>query len=354
MTPASHRFRRLIVVLLCLLPVALLVVQLQVALTVHSDDAARRERRERGIAQYVEGRYEAEGLAESDWIIVNARLLMRWPIKAVQRVTGVRVVTANAIVQIVFLWAGLFLTFLLASQFVDAGWALGAALAAAVWLSWTFLTRSYLANIPYDLPTLFFSALALWAIATRRFFVLVVAMALGTLNKETIVWCIPAYVFNELRLRGTRVRRDGRFWIGFATLCLLFVVMYQMPRSILATQKNVPLVTASTLDGPFGRLVPNLKHLVFLNRPNPLRHFYVAMLLHLPALLQLRRLPGMLKAAYLATPVFVVPILLFGNVWEMRLFNDLVPLGAAASAYALSRLVGDDGESERANASLAP
>jgi hypothetical protein len=350
MTAAAHEGRRLLVVLLCLLPVAVLVVQLQVALTIHSDSEERRLAREQTIQQYVDGRSVVKGHVERDWVIINARVLVRYLIKAVHRVMPrAGVVAANGVVQIAFLWAGLFFTYLLGRQFVDAGWAMAATLASTVWLSLTFLAHGLLGNIPYDLPTLFFSALALWAIATRRFAVLVVAVALGTLNKETIVWCIAAYLFNEIRLAGWR---DRGTWIRFAVLCVIFVVLYEVPRVMLAPRETAQAVTVSTLDSPLGRFVPNIKHLALMHRVKPLRHFYVAMLLHLPAVLLFRRLPGMLKAAYLATLVFFAPILLFGNLWELRLYNDLVPLGAVASAYALATLLGDR-DPQRPNAAPA-
>ena len=135
-TPSPERQpRRLIAIGLVLLPVAVLVVQLQLALTTYSDLEARRIGRERGIAQYVAGRYEASGLPESEWIIINARLLMRYPIRAVQWMwPHARVVSANALVQTLLLWAGLFVLFLLTSRFADAGWSLAATLAAALWL----------------------------------------------------------------------------------------------------------------------------------------------------------------------------------------------------------------------------
>ena len=338
MLPHSTTRERLIV-LICLLPIAVLVGQLQLTMAIHSDSEERRVGREQGIRQYVEGRNVARRVVDREWVIINSRILVRYLIRAVDAVLPVGgIIAANGIVQICFVWAGLFVTYLLASQFLDVGWSLAATLLAAMWISWTFFVRGLLGTIPYDLATLFFSALALWAIATRHFAVLVVAIAIGALNKETIVWCIPAYLFNEVRVSGWR---DRGTWMRFGALCLLFAVVYEAPRLILNAGEAGGAVTVSTWKSPLGRVIPNLKHLAFVYRGHPLRHFYVAMLLHVPAVLMFRRLPGMLKAAYLATPVFFLPIFVFGNIWELRLYNDLIPLGAVASTFALAQLLGN-------------
>jgi hypothetical protein len=59
------------------------------------------------------------------------------------------------------------------------------------------------------------------------------------------------------------------------------------------------------------------------------------MLLHAPGLLFFRRLPRPLQAAYLATPVFLAPLFLFANVFEFRLYDELIPLGAMSCAALL-------------------
>ena len=48
------------------------------------------------------------------------------------------------------------------------------------------------------------------------------------------------------------------------------------------------------------------------------------------------RLPWALKAAYWATPVFLVPLFLFANIFELRLYNELIPLGAMGCAAVLA------------------
>ena len=62
--------------------------------------------------------------------------------------------------------------------------------------------------------------------------------------------------------------------------------------------------------------------------------WWVAML-HVPPLLFWSRLPRALKAAYVATPLFIVPLFFFGNIYELRLYNELIPLGAMGCAAVL-------------------
>ena len=59
--------------------------------------------------------------------------------------------------------------------------------------------------------------------------------------------------------------------------------------------------------------------------------WWVAML-HVPPLLGWKGLPRPLQAAYLATPLFIVPLCFFGNIYELRLYNELIPLGAMGCA----------------------
>ena len=43
----------------------------------------------------------------------------------------------------------------------------------------------------------------------------------------------------------------------------------------------------------------------------------------------------------MATPVFVVSLFYLGNIWELRLWNELVPLGAVGLVCALHRGEGE-------------
>jgi hypothetical protein len=83
------------------------------------------------------------------------------------------------------------------------------------------------------------------------------------------------------------------------------------------------------------RLGANLEHL----RGEPggfAQNVWWVALLHVPPLLFWRRLPRALRAAYLASPFFIVPMFFFANVFELRLYNELIPLGAMSCAAALA------------------
>jgi hypothetical protein len=110
-----------------------------------------------------------------------------------------------------------------------------------------------------------------------------------------------------------------------------------VPRVLLQSAQPM-LVTVHTASGDAAgsRVWSNLGH-VFYGEPGGFVQsvWWVAML-HAPPLLFWRQLPRPLKAAYIATPLFVVPLFFFGNIYELRLYNELIPLGAMGCAAVLS------------------
>jgi hypothetical protein len=272
-------------------------------------------------------------------IIWKARVLVRGLLLALTAVAPfLDVETANLIVQAGFVLAALVVIYRSTAMMATPAAALFASSLTVASVPWGFLSVGFRISYPYDLPTIFFTAAGLAAILSRRFVLLAAVVAIGTLNKETTVFLLPAYVLAEL---GREVRgSDGverRVLITRAlTLAAIFAVAYEVPRLLLQPSQPM-LVTVHTASGDAAgsRVWSNLNH-VFHGEPGGFIQsvWWVAML-HAPPLLCWTRLPWALKAAYLATPLFLVPLWFFGNIYELRLFNELIPLGAMGCAAVL-------------------
>jgi len=266
-------------------------------------------------------------------IIWKARVLVRGLILLVTGVSPhLGPEAANLFVQAAFVAAALVVIYRSMGRVTGPGGALFAAAVAAAAVPWGFLSVGYRISYPYDLPALFFSAAGLAAIVARRFDLLVVTVALGTLNKETTVFLLPAYVIAEWPLANRR-----RLLLRALALTFAFAVAYETPRLLL--QSDAPLLV--TVYGKVGagqesRLQANLRHVFFGDPGGFIQSVWWVAVLHVPAVLLFRRLPRALRAAYLAAPVFIVPLFFFANVFELRLYNELIPLGAMSCAAALA------------------
>lgn len=279
----------------------------------------------------------ADGTIGDHWtdgvppIIWQARVLVRGLILAMVNVApGLEASTANLIIQAGFVAAALVVVYRTTMKLATQETALFAAALAVAFVPWGFLSVGYRVSYPYDLPALFFSAAGLAAIVSRRFAWLVVAVAIGTLNKETTIFLLPAYVFAEWR---TTERRQ--LLVRGAVLAGAFVAAYAIPRYLLQSAHPMIVTVEANVGDGGTRLWANLDHL-FGEPGGFVESVWWVALLHVPPLLFWRRLPRPLRAAYLATPFFVVPMFFFANVFELRLYNELIPLGAMSCAAALA------------------
>ena len=265
--------------------------------------------------------------------IVEARCLMRGLLYVCECLYGEGLTAYNRVIQFFSVWGALCLIYLTAARLMmPPVRALAAVLVAVVFVPWGFLSVSNQTSWPYDLPSLFFASLGLWAIVSRRFVLFAVTLVLGTLNKETVVFLLPAYVLAEWPLlpRKTLVARA----LGLAGL---FLVTYEVPRMILACN-HAPVVTVSAMDLDTPRWQQNLWHLVLVGHGTVLENVYLALSVHLLPVLRLSTLPWPLRAAYFAVPVLLLPIFFCGNIYELRLYNEIIPLGAVGTVFAFSRL----------------
>jgi hypothetical protein len=239
---------------------------------------------------------------------------------------------ANALLQLVCIWGALFLTFEFARVYLAPVPALAAAFLTALFPIWGLVHSAGDYTYPYDFPALCFSAAGLLAIARRRTSWLIVVVLLGTANKETIVWLIPASLLVGMQ-KGERLR-----WLLWraALLGLLFAAVYELPRVWLDPHHSLHF-TVQTAGPRRDRWLENLNDLLLLNGRNLFTNVWYPFALHVPVLLFAWRLHPDLRRLYWATPLLLLPVFLFGNVSEARLFNEVVPLGAVAAMYVFVR-----------------
>jgi hypothetical protein len=280
----------------------------------------------------------ADGTIGDHWtdgvpaVIWKARLLVRGLILALTAVAPrLTVETANVCVQAGFVLAALVVIYRATALLATPAGALFASAVAVAAVPWGFLSVGFRISYPYDLPTIFFSAAGLAAILSRRFVLLAAVVAIGTLNKETTVYLLAAYVLAEWRTESGRVLLTRAL-----ILAAIFAVAYEVPRLLLQSAQPM-LVTVHTASGDAAgsRVWSNLKHLLEGEPGGFIQSVWWVAMLHVPAMLYWRRLPRALRAAYIATPLFIVPLWFFGNIYELRLYNELIPLGAMACAAAL-------------------
>ena len=293
------------------------------------------------LAQYFTGHFRPQMFGSSAMeTIVEARCLMRGLLMAAMALHpgGLRALAFNNFVlQTAFVWGALGFIYTTARRHMAAGWALAAALLAVVSVPWGFLIVGNQVSYAYDLPAMFFAALGVAAVTRGRFDWMLLTVAAGTLNKETVVYLIPAYVLAEWPSHP----RKGKLLTQAAVLAVLFAVAYEEPRWLLQADHPQWATFTVFIEPGAPRWQENLIVLGLRAYGSEFQNVYWVMLLYLPGLVSFRRLPWRWRAVYLATPVFLVPIFLAGNIWELRLYNDLIPLGALSCAFVLSRRLPD-------------
>ncbi len=94
------------------------------------------------------------------------------------------------------------------------------------------------------------------------------------------------------------------------------------------------LVTASLIDysveSNAPRIINNLERLLTLKGVYFIGDLQFVLLLHLVPVLMWQYLPVDLRRLYYATPLFIIPMLLAGNIWEVRIFAEILPLASVA------------------------
>jgi hypothetical protein len=158
---------------------------------------------------------------------------------------------------------------------------------------------------PSEEINIFAFLLGFIAIADRRFAALAAVIAIGSFNKDTVVFLIPVYSAFEL-LRARRI--DTALVCRSAVLCALF---FAIRHGIRVAVGERPYFT------DFWQYAENLRALAQLDH----RYYYFLLPSLVPAALILRswtRQPLLMRATALATPLFVAAHFAISIVLEFR------------------------------------
>lgn len=281
-------------------------------------------------------------LSGDSHVIFNARLLMRVILRFLWDNTGANVYTLNLMLQCAFAAAGMLAVWAAARRFCPGWTPLAGCVVTAGWLCWGFSKATDAVSYPYDLPAFAFSALGLAAILHGRYIALLLCVGIGCLNKETVFWLPAAWLlYGWAMARPTR-----RLLMETTALAVVYTVAYVLPRVILPQTEGSPALTVSLIETDPGsplpgypRILQNLRYLVLLQPPIGLPWIHVAVLPHLLAFALWRWLPVPLRAVHAGLLFFYLPTMVVGNVWELRIFNEAIPLMALVVTFAIRVLV---------------
>jgi hypothetical protein len=191
----------------------------------------------------------------------------------------------------------------------------------------------------YDLPALCLFALGLALIATRRFRLYALVFAACVLNKETalllvLVWLVWEAHQHKLRRNQLAVGVGLQFGFWLVVRGALFWHFRNNPGEALAVHlfRNAQVLA---VPGNWFLFRPVTNWLVL---PRGFNLLYV--LAFILSLFALKRAPRFLKDAYWIVPPVFVLTWLFGNVDEMRVYYELLPIVALVLFGALYRLMG--------------
>ncbi len=252
---------------------------------------------------------------------------------------------ANTLLQILFCWAGLSATYCFARRWLSWGAALGTSYLTGAWLLWGMLPMGYSFAYPYDLPAFAFSALGLVVLHRRDFWGFFGILFFGLLCKETLGWLLVVAALYEWQNRG---RHFG--WLSLSALGLAAIGCYLAPRLGHWGGSAVPFVTVDPWENrqaQISRVVANLRELAFLSHGSATENVYWFAALFLPVVYAWRRgLPAFVRCCWGGAFFLFVGNFLFGNLWEVRIFNEVVPVGAFTLFWAVgAALRGDTSES---------
>jgi hypothetical protein len=239
----------------------------------------------------------------------------------------------NVVLQVCFVWVGLWATWAYARNWLPMGYALAAAILAGFWLEWGMLPMGFSISYPYDLPAFALSALGVLALRRGDFWGLAAIVAFGTLNKETMVWLVAACV--ALQLMRRPAPRLG--WLRVFALAAICAAVYSVAR-LAMVRSGGPLVTATLYEDVPARITrveANVRELLTLRHGLPSENVYWFALLFVPVAFLWRRLEAADRALWLGAAALFVANFICGNIWEVRIFNEIVPLGAVAWVLAI-------------------
>ena len=309
---------------LCLLylPIAIAVAELQLATTYDVG----------------EGKAIFTGyLADGQGAIFHARPLTRWIISATTGLLHTTPEWSNFWLQSFSMWLAMMSISIASLRIEPRCHPVAPSLLALAWLLFGFLSLGGRIAYPYDIPALFFSALALLALFARSYPLMLVAVCAGSLNKETLIWMIPAW--GLCRREGTVSAR--RALTETAVLALVYTGIYVMLRLPSDGSSFLTVSAAVPSDEDPGRNVSrlwrNMMEFGFQGYGRVRQNVYWPLSLYLAALSLAFRASREFRILAGCSLLYIATILVVGNIWETRLLNEVLPFSSLLVAHWLMR-----------------
>jgi hypothetical protein len=197
---------------------------------------------------------------------------------------------------------------LLRTFFSDAGASFGALLLAYA-MYWNYAAFG-IWRMPFDIPAILLFTLGLFALVRQRWFLFYIVFVLGALNRETILVLSVAFIFlSWKRAEPTFVWKHVGVQLGTWLLIRALLVF----------------IFSDNSGGQFQtQFAANIKHLSSDMATIPLLLSFGG--LWLPAFLGWRVVDERIRRLLLVTIPFVGLMFVVGNLHELRIYNELVPI----------------------------
>ena len=177
-----------------------------------------------------------------------------------------------------------------------------------------------------DMPALLFMILGLWLLQDRRWIAYCLLLPVAMLNRETAAALVLVFAFvywDRMPRRAFLLHLAAQLAIVVAVKAALFVVYRHNPENFVSFHDRSTGIA---------RVILNLR---FLAMPAALTMFGFMWLPFLVALWRLRD-PFFRRAVWVIPP-FVAGMMVVGNIFEFRIFTELLPIMTMTIALGLGR-----------------
>ena len=175
---------------------------------------------------------------------------------------------------------------------------------------------------PWDMSTLFLFTLGLIALYQEKWRLFYPLLAVATLNKETTCFLILIFFYVEI---GRLNWKQMAMHVSTGT-----AVCWRLNSALYLYFQN------GTSGALFeNKLRSNLQFIATL--PNLLSVFSLFGFLWLPVLIYFHRIKNpFIQRALLTTPIFFLGMLFVGNIFELRVFSEMIPLIGIAALWIIN------------------
>lgn len=205
---------------------------------------------------------------------------------------------------------------------------------ALLWAYAMHMEANY--SYPYDMPSVAIFSAGLYFIYARKFWAVVLVIAIGTLNRETTLFLIGIYVLDsmnavvpkDLRLSGLKLRIRSIPWLRVALLVAIWVAIELTLNHIFAANSRAE---------DYVRLRENAGRLKLRLLPALLN--ICGYMLPIVLLLQSRIHPFRFRTYLLIVPVWFAIMFYTGVIVETRIYGELCPYVAVALVLIIERSI---------------